>query len=200
MTGKNNQDLEPRVRRRERNRGVRMTVTHHNARYAKLRVYWREKQRDASDRRFGKVVPLPTSTSIARKIIRNIVHAEQRVEISPVKFSGMRRNQRTMVTQDYIVKVIGNKSCMPDIVSCFAVLCYGDLPSAKTKLGYLVLLGTGQYERLAFFFPDCPIVIDISIVAKANWNFVWQCFFVYAADTHISDVTQSNFFHSEDLS
>lgn len=37
MTGKNNQDREPRVRRRERNRGVRMTVTHHNARYAKLR-------------------------------------------------------------------------------------------------------------------------------------------------------------------
>ena len=37
MTGKNNQDLEPHVRRRERNRGVRMTVTHHNARYAKLR-------------------------------------------------------------------------------------------------------------------------------------------------------------------
>ena len=37
MTGKYNQGLEPRVRRRERNRGVRMTVTHHNARYAKLR-------------------------------------------------------------------------------------------------------------------------------------------------------------------
>jgi len=37
MTGKNNQDLEPRVRRRERNRGVRMTVTHHNARSRKYR-------------------------------------------------------------------------------------------------------------------------------------------------------------------
>ena len=163
---------------------------HHNARYAKLRVYWREKQRDAFDRRFGKVVPLPTSTSIARKIIRNIVHAEQRVEILPVKFSGMRRNQRTMVTQDYIVKVIGNKSCMPDIFSCFAVLCYRDLSSVKPKLGYLVLLGTGQHERLAFFFSDCPIVIYISIVAKANWNFVWQCFFVHAAYAHVGNLAK----------
>jgi len=37
MKGKYNQGLEPRVRRRGRNRGVRMTATHHNARYAKLR-------------------------------------------------------------------------------------------------------------------------------------------------------------------
>jgi len=188
MTGKNNQDLEPRVRRRERNRGVRMTVTHHNARYAKLRVYWREKQRDASDRRFGKVVPLPTSARVARKIIGNIVHAEQRVEILPVKFSGMRRNQRTMVTQDYIVKVIGNKSCMPDIFSCFAVLCDRDLSSVKPKPCDLVLLGTGQHERLAFSFSDCPVVIDISIVAKTNRNLVGQCFLVHAADTHIGHI------------
>ena len=168
---------------------------HHNARYTKLRAYRREKQRNASDRRFRKIVPLSTPACVTRKIIGNIAHAEQRVEILPVKFSCMRRNQRTMVPQDYVIKVIGNKGCMPYVDSCFAVFCYRDLSSVKSKPGDLVLFCTGQHESLAFFGPYCPVVIDISIVAQTNRNFGRQCFLVNAADINISHITQFSFFH-----
>ena len=160
-----------------------------NARYAKLLINWRKEQREVFYRRIRKVVTLTAPTRISGKIIRNVTCSEQCIEISPIKFPSKRRNQCTMISQDYIIKVISNKCRMSDIVPRLAILSHYDLSCVKTEPINLFTSGTCQHKTLPHFFSNSPVVVDISIVAKANRQFAWHSLLVNAANTDIGNIT-----------
>ena len=164
----------------------------HNARYTKLRGNWRKGNRHGFYSRIRKIIPLPTSPCISRKVVRNVSSAQQPIEISSVKHPNMRRNQSTVISQNYILKVIGNISGVTNIVSRFAVFCQCDLSGAEAKLGYFTLSCTSRHKALRQFLPDCPVVIDIRIVAESNRLLAWHRLLVNAAYAYIGNLSQFN--------
>ena len=163
-----------------------------NARYAKLRIKRWEGDRHCFYSRIRKIIPLPTSTSISRKVIRNVLSAQQSIEILSIKYPGMRRNQSAVISQDYIFKVICNISWVSNIISCLAILCQRDLSSAEAKLFDFTISCTCHHKALRQFLLDCPVVIDISIVAEPNSLFTRYCFLVNAAYAYVGNISQSN--------
>ena len=169
-----------------------ISESRHNARYAKLRVNWRKRNRQGFYSRIRKAIPLPTTPCISRKVIRNVSSAQQPIEILSIKYPDMRRNQSTVISQDYIFKVIGNICGVANVISCLAVFCQCDLSSAEAKLGYFTIPCTSHHKTLRQFLPDRPVVIDISIVAESNSLFARHCLLVNAAYTYVCDISQSN--------
>ena len=164
----------------------------HNARYTKLRIKRRERYRHCFYSRIRKVIPLPTSTCISRKVIRNVSSAQQPIEILSIKYPSVRRNQSTVISQDYIFKVISNICGVTNVVSCLAVLCQRDLSSAEAELCDFTVSCTSHHKALRQFLLDCPVVIDISIVAEPNSLFTRYCFLVNAAYAYVGNISQSN--------
>ena len=172
---------------------MRHSYTHaYNARYTKLRGNWRKRNRHGFYGRIRKVIPLPTSTCISRKVIRNVLSAQQPIEIFSVKNSCVRRNQSTVISQDYIFKVISNISRVSNIISRLTVFCQRDLSSLETKLGNLTIPCAGRHKVLRQFLPDCPVVIDISIVTESNRLLAWCRLLINAAYAYVCDIPQFN--------
>ena len=157
----------------------------YNARYAKLRLVGRQRDRYFSNCRFRKVISLSTTSGISRKIIRHVTGTKQGVEILSVQFSDMRCDKRAMITQDDIIKVACYISGMTDVVSCFAVLCNRDLSGMKSEFLDFLPPRTCNHKRIAHVGSDRPVVIDIRVVAKANWRLPDNRFFVDATYANI---------------
>ena len=164
-----------------------------NARYKKLLFERRKEQRGVFYRGIRKVVSLSTSSRISREIIRNIASAKQCIEEFAVKFPCMGRDQSTVITQDYVLKIISNINGMPDVISRFAVFSYRNLPRVKSVFFDFFGTGTCRHKSFSHFISDGPVVVDVSIIAKPNWHFTRHGLFVNAADMDIGNITQSNF-------
>ena len=172
-----------------------MTQSRHNARYAKLRIVWRQRNRHGFYGRVRKIVSLTAPPRISRKIIGDVTSAQQSVEILSVEFLFMGRDQGTVISQDDILKIIGNKSRVSYVTSCFAILRQCDLSGTKTKLCNLIRFRTRRHKTFRHFLSNSPVVIDISIVTETNRLLVWDGLFVHAAHTHVGNIAQLNCFH-----
>ena len=172
-----------------------MTQSRHNARYAKLRIVWRQRNRHGFYGRVRKIVSLTAPPRISRKIIGDVTSAQQSVEILSVEFLFMGRDQGTVISQDDILKIIGNKSRVSYVTSCFAIFRHYDLSGAKTELCDLIRARTRRHKTFSHFPSDSPVVIDISIVTETNRLLVWDGLFVHAAHTHVGNIAQLNCFH-----
>ena len=165
----------------------------HNARYTKLCGNWRKRNRHCFYGRIRKVIPLPTSSCISRKIIRNVANAQQPIEISSVKHSCVRRNQSTVISQNHIFKIIGNICGVANVVSCLAIFRQRNLSSAEAKLGYFTISCASRHKTLIQSLSNCPVVIDISIITKPNRLLARYRLLVDAAYMHVGNFTQFNF-------
>ncbi len=177
-----------------------MTQSRHNARYAKLRIVWRQRNRHGFYGRVRKIVSLTAPPRISRKVIGNVTSAQQPIEVLPVEFPGMGRDQGTMISQDDVFKIISDKGRAPYVVSCFAILRQCDLSGTKTKLCNLIRFRTRRHKTFRHFLSNSPVVIDIGIVAEANGLLAWYSLFVHAAHTHVGNIAQLNLAHGMFLS
>ena len=167
----------------------------HNARYAKLRIIRRQRNRHGFYSRIGKVESLPAPSCIPRKVIGDVTSAQQTIKVSSVKFPNMRRDQGAVIAQDDIFKIISNKGRVSYVASCFAIFRHRDLSCAKAKLCNLIWTRTRRHKTFRKILSDCPVVIDISIVAETNELLAWHCLFVYTAYTHVGNIAQLNCLH-----
>ncbi len=173
---------------------------HHNARYAKLRIVWRQRNRHGLYGRVRKVESLPAPSCISRKIIGDVTSAQQSIEVLSAEFPLMRRYQGTVISQDDIFKIIGNKGRVTYVTSCFAIFRHYDLSGAKTEPCDFIRTRTCRHKTFRHFLSDSPVVIDISIVAETDGLLVKDSLFVHAAYIHVGNIAQLNLAHGMFLS
>ena len=174
--------------------GIIMDYTLYNARYKKLVFNWWKKQRDVFYRGIREIVSLSAPTCIPRKVVRNITRTEQCVKILPVKFSCMRCDQCTMISQNHIFKICSNIGRVSDIIPRFTVFCQRYLSRVKAVFFYFFTSRSSKHKPLAHFIPDGPVIIDISVVAKANRQLARYGLFVNATYANAGNITQFNRF------
>lgn len=169
---------------------------YHNARYAKLRIIRRKAERHISDRRFRKVISLTATACVSSQIVSYVTRPKQGIEVASVKYAILRRNQSAVVAKDHVFKIGRHKCGVPDVVSCFAILCHYDLPSEKTELRDFILFSRCDHEAVMHSRSYRPIIIDIGIVAQTNWQLTRGSLFVDATDAYIRDLPQSDLFQA----
>ena len=160
----------------------------HKARYAKLPIIRWKHKRNVSYRRFRKIISLSAAPSISRKIVGYVTSTKHGIEILPVELSFVRRDKGTVISQNYIIKIVRNVSGMPNIIFGLAIFGQCNLSFAKTEFRNLFTPRTCCHEASALFKSYSPIVIDIGIITKADRNFALNRFLVDATYANVCNI------------